>query len=88
MAMMKDSEGNIIMINQKTDNKKSETKTTKKTKKTKTRTVPEPKTNTMNIKLINSKNVKITAKGHCTDKEIKAVCKALNHTGDQVFEAK
>jgi hypothetical protein len=48
----------------------------------------ESKNNTMDIKLINSMGDKIKIAGVCTDREIKAVCKALNHTADQTFEVK
>lgn len=70
-----------------------QTKTSKRSssaedKKTTTKPTEKPKTNTMKINLINSKNVKINIKGHCTDKEIKGVCKALSHTPDQTFEVK
>lgn len=55
--------------------------------KTKKKTT-KPKTNTMNIELINSTDTKITITGNVTDREIKAICRAINHTPDQKVEAK
>lgn len=46
----------------------------------------ENKKNTMTIKLQNSKGDKINISGPCSDKEIKAICKAINRTPDQKVE--
>lgn len=43
---------------------------------------------TMLLQLIDSKGKRIIASGKCTDKEIKQICRALNHTPDQTIEVK
>lgn len=56
----------------------------KKTTKKATKQMP----NTMKIGLVSSAGAEINITGYCSDKEIKAVCKALIHTEDQKFEVK
>lgn len=49
---------------------------------------PKKETNTMTIKLQNSKGDKIDISGTCSDKEIKAICRTINHTEDQKVDIK
>lgn len=58
---------------------------TEKEKKTDTKK-PSNENNTMTIKLQSSKGDKINISGSCSDKEIKAICKAINRTPDQKVE--
>ena len=44
--------------------------------------------NTMKIQLINSAETEINITGPCSDKEVKAICRAISHTPDQKVEVK
>ncbi len=57
-------------------NKKKTTKTEK----------AKPSKNTMKIILINSAGDVITATGKCSDKEIKAICRAILHGDTQTVK--
>lgn len=48
----------------------------------------ENKKNTMDIKLVDSTGRKIKMSGTCTDREIKAIGRAILHTPDQTVEVK
>lgn len=54
----------------------------------KKKTSAESKDSTMDIKMINSQGKKFKATGFCTDREIKGVFRALNHSSGQTFEVK
>jgi len=64
----------------KTESEKTKTKKTKETK------VAGLKANSMDMTLVNSAGQIITAKGNCSDIEIKAICRAIIRKGGSTIE--
>ena len=83
MAEPQDKTGNVKLAIKKDTPKKTPENKNNTTKKT-----PEKKINTMDIKLYNSQGRKTTMSGACSDREIKAIGRAINHTPDQTIEVK